>query len=299
VLAFLAMEFPDGELMSSRLADGEWLDEHATLSMAVQLAQAMHLVHRHGVVHGELGADSVLLTRGDRVLWWDVPLVLVDQMTDRRGESRSARQLVKTAAYLAPECARGEPATEASDVYSLAALLCIASGAPPPGAVSTLGIVHAVAGRAWAPKVTPVFPERWAAVVRQMLQHDPGQRPSAKEVSTLFSSFASVATPATKLGLPGTKPSNDGLRPPDSPGAPSLPEAVNGDSGALEAFATSEKSSGGLRFAVIGAALGVVAALALVLAFIVRAPSPSPAALPNPAPTVGGQPSKAPVEPGR
>lgn len=68
--AFLITEFPDGELVSSRVADGEWLDEQGVPSLvAVQVAQALSVLHQHGLVHGELGADSVLLARGARILW--------------------------------------------------------------------------------------------------------------------------------------------------------------------------------------------------------------------------------------
>lgn len=202
--AFLIMEFPDGELLSSRVADGEWLDAPGVLLVAVQVAQALSALHQHGFVHGELGADSVLLVPGDRILWWDVPLVLADRMTDRREDSRPARQLVKTAAYLAPECARGAPATEASDVYSLGATLCRASGALPPVSASTLGILHEVASGTWRPTVTRVWHARWAAVVRQMLDPDPRQRPPAQEVATLFTSFASILTLVPKFGVTAT-----------------------------------------------------------------------------------------------
>lgn len=197
--AYLVMAFPDGELLSSRLADGDLLELPGFLRVSTQLGAALALVHRHRLVHGELSVGSVLLPRDERVLWWDLPLVLVDRMTDRRSESRAAQQLTKTAASLAPECARGEPPSEAADVYSLGAVLCLAAGAPPPSAPSTLGVLHQVAVGQWTPRVPPVLPDAWAVVVRQMLDPVPGKRLTADEVVAAFAELAAASGPALEV----------------------------------------------------------------------------------------------------
>ena len=281
--AFVVMEFPDGELLSSRLADGEWLDERGALGLGGQLAQALAVVHRHGLVHGELCPGSVLFGHGERILFWDVPLVLVDRMTDRRPESRPLHQLVKTAASLAPECARGERSTEGSDVYSLAAVLCLATGAPAPSAASTLGVLHQVATGAWAPRVTQAFPERVAALMRRMLDPEATARPTAAEVAAVFDASAGETAPGAGVTLELVRAANvdSEERREEHPAqtatagtveSASAPELVAAETGPLEErplpMPHREVASEGLRFAVVAAVIGVLAALGLVLAFL-------------------------------
>src|SRR5207253_1993489 len=95
--AYLAMDFPEGKLLSAALA--EVLPPDALGRMAIELADALQLVHSDGVFHGELSSDSVLLLPDGRSILWDMPLVLANRLTDRRGEERHVMQLVHTAPY--------------------------------------------------------------------------------------------------------------------------------------------------------------------------------------------------------
>src|SRR4051794_3622356 len=79
--AFLAMEFPDGKLLST--LSGEPVAPEALVEVGAQLADALATVHSQGVVHGELSAESVLLAKGKAYLW-DMPLVIANRLTDRR-----------------------------------------------------------------------------------------------------------------------------------------------------------------------------------------------------------------------
>lgn len=76
---------------------GDRLDTGVVLQMASQLAT----VHKQGVVHGEFGSDSVLVV-GDKSYLWDLPLVIANRLTDRRGENRLMQNLVRVVPYLAP-----------------------------------------------------------------------------------------------------------------------------------------------------------------------------------------------------
>ena len=57
--AFLAMDFPDGNLLSTRL--GEALSGELLLEMGAQISDALAMIHSQGVFHGELSAESVLM----------------------------------------------------------------------------------------------------------------------------------------------------------------------------------------------------------------------------------------------
>src|SRR6185295_11162217 len=123
------MDFPDGRLLATML--GEPVSGELLLDIGAQLSDALATIHSQGVVHGELSAESVLLARGKAYLW-DMPLVIANRITDRRGEERLMHMLVRTAPFLSPERARGGAPSAESDVYALAAVMCLAAGAKPP-----------------------------------------------------------------------------------------------------------------------------------------------------------------------
>ena len=126
------------------------------------------------------------LVPGGKASLWDMPLVVANRMSDRRGENRLMQKLVNAAPYLSPERARGEGASPAGDVYSLGAIACVSAGAPLPTAATTLGVVHLVAAALWVPRVPSSLPRHWASILERMLAVDPASRPSAAEVALAF-----------------------------------------------------------------------------------------------------------------
>lgn len=198
--AFVALDFPEGQLLSAHL--GEGLAVSAVLRMAGQLADALATVHAQGVVHGEMSAESVLLVPAGKAFLWDMPLVIANRLTDRRGESRLMQNLTKVAPYLAPERARGEAASPAADVYALGALVCAAAGAPSLSAGTTLEVVHQVGSGGWKPEVPAALPEPWRGVVTRMVAADASVRPGAAEVAKAFADAAAGAPFTTEPELP-------------------------------------------------------------------------------------------------
>lgn len=184
--AFVAMDFPEGRLLSTW--GNEPVSPEVLVRVAAQIADALATIHGQGVFHGEMSANSVLLVgeRDEKAYLWDMPLVIANRLTDRRGEERLMHQLVRTAPFLAPERARGAGASAAADVYSLGAVLCLAGGAVRPQAQTTLGVVHQVATLEWVPEVPDVFPDSLKAMVGRMLSADPDARPAAREVAEAF-----------------------------------------------------------------------------------------------------------------
>ncbi len=181
-LAWVAMDFPEGRLFSSvgpAEATPEWLRR-----VGADIAEALATLHDQGIVHGEVGSDSILLVDGRTAILWDAPLVVMDRLTDRRGGERRLAALRRKASFVAPECARGDDPTEASDVYSLGAVLCLAMGAAP--ARSTLGTLFAIGSGQWRPTVPASLPEPLAASLARMTSFDPRDRPSAAKIAELW-----------------------------------------------------------------------------------------------------------------
>lgn len=184
--AYVAMEFPDGNLLATRA--GESLDGASLIGITAQIADALATIHSQDVFHGEMSADSVLLVSSpsEKAFLWDMPLVIANRLTDRRGEDRLMTQLVKTAPYLAPERARGARASAESDVYALGAIICVAGGAPLPVAETTLAVIHAVVSSSWVPRVPKSIPEPLRSMLDRMISRSANERPTAREVADLF-----------------------------------------------------------------------------------------------------------------
>ncbi|GEM_PF-2787567 len=184
--AFVAMDFPDGNLLATQLHEA--LPAAALIGITAQLADALASIHGQDTFHGEMSADSVLLVKApsEKAYLWDMPLVIANRITDRRGEDRLMHQLVKNAPFLSPERARGAKPSAESDVYSLGAVVCIAGGASLPQCDTTLGVVHSIATGAWLPMVPKSLPEPLRSMLERMVLADPKSRPTAREVAELF-----------------------------------------------------------------------------------------------------------------
>ncbi len=107
--SFLAMEFVDGTTLQEHIEQhGTWTQR---LSVLVQAAAGLKAAHEVGVVHGDIKPSNLLVGSDGR-------LRVTDFGTAHAGEDRL---LGATPAYMAPEQARGEAATVASDQFSLCA----------------------------------------------------------------------------------------------------------------------------------------------------------------------------------
>ncbi len=202
--AFVAMDFPEGRLLSTFDAP---LPPDRIVPTFAALASALAALHEVGTVHGELSPESVLVLPEGRALLWDVPLVTANRLTDRRGEERAMQILVRAAPYLSPERARGMPTSAAADVYALGATLCHAAGGPAPGEHNALAVVHRVATGQWRPEPPASLPAEVRELVERMLSNDPLARLSARDVAEGLAQLAAVeaeepaeeAAPLTEL----------------------------------------------------------------------------------------------------
>jgi Serine/threonine protein kinase len=128
---YLVMQYVDGEALARTLVRVKRLTAARTMALVAQAGDALAAVHRAGVIHRDVKPGNLLVRR-------DGSLVLTDFGIARTADAPALTapgSVVGTAAYLAPEIAMGERATELSDVYSLGvvAYQCLAGRRPFDG----------------------------------------------------------------------------------------------------------------------------------------------------------------------
>src|SRR5436190_1310812 len=104
------------------------LDESRIRSTFHQLADALSVIHRRGIVHRDIKPSNVLVTADDRVVVLDFGLVSERPITESSDEgtrfwSGDGMVVLGTPAYMAPEQATPQHATPAADWYSVGVML--------------------------------------------------------------------------------------------------------------------------------------------------------------------------------
>jgi Tol biopolymer transport system component len=122
---YLAMELIDGEPLTASLG-GEPMPVRRFLDLSAQLADGIARAHDSGIVHRDLKPSNVFVTSDGRVKILDFGLAALHQFSgsDTQSPTSSGRltspgSAVGTLGYMAPEQARGETPTPASDQFSL------------------------------------------------------------------------------------------------------------------------------------------------------------------------------------
>ena len=134
-VAFIVMEYVDGEPLSARLLRGA-LDRESLVRYGLQIASAVEHAHNLRVIHCDLKSHNVMITADGRGKVLDfglarrLPPEEIDALT--RTEEAMVATTGGTLPYMAPEVLSGSPCDARSDIWSLGVLLYeMASGRLP------------------------------------------------------------------------------------------------------------------------------------------------------------------------
>jgi len=113
---YIVMEYLPGGSLADRLERDGAQPVGRVLQWLGQAAAALDTAHAHGIVHRDVKPANLLLDDDEQVKVADFGVASAADL----GSFTEAGTVVGTAGYLAPEQARGERATPASDLYALA-----------------------------------------------------------------------------------------------------------------------------------------------------------------------------------
>jgi serine/threonine-protein kinase len=112
---FIVMEYIQGQSCAEILRDDGWLDVDEAISIIDQACEGLHYAHRHGVVHRDVKPGNLLRAREGEVKLADFGIAKATEQSS----ITQVGSVLGTAAYLAPEQARGEEAGPRADLYAL------------------------------------------------------------------------------------------------------------------------------------------------------------------------------------
>jgi eukaryotic-like serine/threonine-protein kinase len=125
--SFIVMEHLEGTTLKDRLAAGA-LSLNAALDVATQIADALDAAHTAGIIHRDIKPANIFIGARDRVKVLDFGLAKMRAPAGHQADVTTmagTRQGVAmgTAAYMAPEQARGEAVDHRADIWSFGLVL--------------------------------------------------------------------------------------------------------------------------------------------------------------------------------
>jgi serine/threonine-protein kinase len=112
---FIVMEYVEGQSCAEILRDQGWVEVPDALSIIEQACEGLYYAHRHGVVHRDVKPGNLLRAKEGEVKLADFGIAKATEQSS----ITQVGSVLGTAAYLAPEQARGEEAGPSADLYAL------------------------------------------------------------------------------------------------------------------------------------------------------------------------------------
>jgi len=192
-VAFLVMEYIDGEDLKHHLDGGERYSLAQSLRIVDDLLSALDYAHRHGVVHRDIKPANLLIEASGRVKLTDFG---VARLQDAGDATRTQGAMVGTLKYMSPEQVQGQKIDSRADLFSAGVLLyqlltdqrpfdgenefaiiqqIVSEAPPPPSSVNARlpAAIDAVVARALAKGREQRYPTAadFAAALRTAMRH--------------------------------------------------------------------------------------------------------------------------------
>jgi hypothetical protein len=217
---FIAMRLVRGRTLKEMINDRE-LDVSRTLKILAPVAEALDEAHGLGLIHRDIKPQNVLVGRRDHSFLADFGLT----KGPTEASLTKTGHFVGTFDYISPEQINGQPASAASDVYSLASVLyeCLTGTVPFPRQVEAAILYAHVSEPPPRPTESrPELPPELDDVIGRAMAKDPGTRQaSASElIGDVEQTFGTRAQSTAEPVRPVVVPAPPAAEPPAPGGAP-------------------------------------------------------------------------------
>jgi serine/threonine-protein kinase len=201
-LLYFVMPYEDGPSLRSRLAREGPVPITDALHVLRDVTRALQYAHEHGVVHRDIKPDNVMMSGGAAVVtdFGIAKAVSAAQAPGTAADLTLTGSGIGTVAYMAPEQAVGDPASDhRADIYSLGCLAYeVLTGRPPfhDMPLHQVAAAHISTVPALVTDVRADVPESLGQLVAQCLAKDPAARPqTAAEALAVLEGSVTVTAP--------------------------------------------------------------------------------------------------------
>jgi serine/threonine protein kinase len=175
-MAFIAMEYVEGQNLKEVLSQGRPLSFEQAADICAQVADGLDFAHAKGIVHRDVKPANIILLEGNRAKITDFGIA---KITSGVANLTTTGQFLGTPNYMAPEQIKGTPVDGRSDIFSLGICLyeCL-THRKPFGGDSLTSISYKIVHEPFPPlhEINPTIPEGFADVVMHCLEKDPARR---------------------------------------------------------------------------------------------------------------------------
>ena len=181
---WLVMEYVPSRSVAAVLHLAGSLPVAQSAQIGAQIANAMVEAHRAGILHRDIKPGNILIASGAEAGLVKITDFGIARATDDVSLTDS-EVITGTPAFFAPEVARGDAPTEASDVYSLGATVyTMAEGRPPFGIdEDSMVLLHRVARGVITP---PTRSGDLRDGLLAMLEPSPARRPTMAQARDML-----------------------------------------------------------------------------------------------------------------
>ncbi|MEU7724369.1 serine/threonine-protein kinase [Streptomyces sp. NPDC040724] len=178
---WLATTYVPGLALDDVLALHGPLPPAAALQLTGCAAEALHSVHKAGVIHRDLKPSNVLIgSEGPWVIDFGIARAADATQLTRSGG------FIGTPQYMSPEHANGLPLTPATDIFSLGLIAAVcATGRHPYGDSGAITVAAQIANTETRPPDLTGYPEPLRTVLQHCLAADPQARPTPSGLAEL------------------------------------------------------------------------------------------------------------------